>query len=131
MRGNLDSTGSKVFSVRVTQIGNVLIVMSKESNNEGSTAELKRMVEVLGEMRANPKKVTLEVRDLDLTELVDVSKVKILNPKQRRLKLVAVALTEKEAVKLQQPHLKIEMKNYRVQRRLVMTRYFGINGVLD
>ena len=53
---NPDASGSKV----VTQKCDVFILPVKRSNKEGFTAEVKRVIEGLGEVRADPKKVTLE-----------------------------------------------------------------------
>ena len=61
---NPDASGSRVVSVRATQKGNVLILLDKGSN-AGFTAEVKKVVEGLGEVRADPKKVTLGIHDLD------------------------------------------------------------------
>ena len=62
---NPDASGSRVVSARTTQKGDVLIVLDRRSNKERFTAEVRRVVEGLGEVRADPKKVTLEIRDLD------------------------------------------------------------------
>ena len=55
---NPDASGSRVVSARATQIGDVRILLDKESNNEGFTAEVRRVVEGFSEVRADPKKVT-------------------------------------------------------------------------
>ena len=89
------------------------------------------MVEGLGEVRADPKKVTLEIRDLDpiaTEEEVKVElrkalrneqmnpEVKVLNPNQRGLKLAVVVLPEEEAVKLEElSRLKVGMTSCRVR----------------
>ena len=52
-------------------------------------------------------------------------KVKVLNPKQRGLKLAIVVLPEEEAIKLEeQSHLKVDLTSCRVQCRVVVTRCF-------
>ena len=61
---NPDASGSRVVSTRATQKGDVLILLQKGSNKEGFNAEVRRVVEGLGEVRADPKNVTLEIRDL-------------------------------------------------------------------
>ena len=40
-------------------------MLDKASNKEGFTAEVRRVDEGLREVRADPKKVTLEIRNLD------------------------------------------------------------------
>ena len=62
---NPDASGSRVVSAWATQKGDVLILLDKESNKEVFTAEVRRVVEGLGEVRVNLKKVTFEIRDLD------------------------------------------------------------------
>ena len=82
-------------------------------------------------MKADPKKVTLEIRDLDplaTEKKVKVElrkplrneqtnpKVKILNPNRKGLKLVVVVLPEEEAIKLEElSHLKVGMTRCRVR----------------
>ena len=76
---------------------------------------MRRVVEGLGEVRVDPTKVTLEIRDLDplaTDEEVKIElrkdlrneqmnlEVKVLNPNRRGLKLAAVVLPEDEAIKL-------------------------------
>ena len=72
---NPDASGSTV--IRITQKGDVLILMDKESNKEGFTAEVKRVVEGLGKVRVDPKKVTLEIPDLDPLETKEEVKVEL------------------------------------------------------
>ena len=62
---NPDAIVSKVVSARETQKGDVLILLDKGSNKEGFTEEVKRVVEGFGKVRADFKKVTLEIRDHD------------------------------------------------------------------
>ena len=62
---NPEASGSRVVSDRATQKGDVLKLLDKESNKEGFTPEGRRVVEGLREVRADPKKVTLEIHDLD------------------------------------------------------------------
>ena len=52
---NPDVSGSRVVSVRATQKGDVLILLDKGLNKKGFTAEVRRVVEGLGEVRADPK----------------------------------------------------------------------------
>ena len=105
--------------------GNVLILLDKVFNKEGCTAEVRGVMESLREVRADPRKVTLEICDLEplATEekvKIELSKalrnepmnleVKILNPNRRGLKLAAVVLPAEEAVKLEElSHLKVDM----------------------
>ena len=135
---NADASGSRVISARVTQKGDVVIVLDRAFNKEGFTAEVRRVDEGLREVRADPKKVTLEIRDLDplATEeevKVELRKslrneqtnpdvlVKVLNPNQRGLKLAVVVLPEEEAIKLEELfHLKVGMTSCRVQCREVL-----------
>ena len=72
---NPDASGSRAVSARATQKGDVLILLDKGSNKEGFTAEVRRVVEDLGEVRADPKKVTLEIRDLDPLATEEEAKV--------------------------------------------------------
>ena len=51
---NSDDSGSRVVSARATKKVDVLILLAKESNKEGFTAEVRRVVEGLGEVRADP-----------------------------------------------------------------------------
>ena len=134
---NPDASGSRVVSVRATQKGKVLILLDKGSN-AGFTAEVKKVVEGLGEVRADPKKVTLGIHDLDpLTTEVKVKvelrkalrneqmnlDVMVLNPNRRRLKLAVVVLPEDEAIKLEeQSHLKVGMTRCQVRRRAARGR---------
>ena len=122
---NPDASGPRVVSARATKKGNVLILLDKGFNKEGFTAEVRRVVEGLGEMRADPKKVTLEIRGLDqlATEedvKVEVRKslrneqikleVKVLNPNGRGLKLTLVVRPEYESIKLEEEaNLKVGM----------------------
>ena len=117
-------------------------MLDRASNKEGFTAEVRRVDESLREVRADPKKVTLEIHDLDplATEeevKVELRKglwneqrnpevlVKVLNPNQRGLKLAVVVLPEEEAIKLEELfHLKVGMTSCRVRRRVVVTRCF-------
>ena len=46
-------------------------MLDQKSNKDAFIAEYKRVVESLGEVRADPKKVTLEIRDLDLLATKD------------------------------------------------------------
>ena len=62
---NLDTLGSKVVSAKATQKGDVLLLLDRGSNNEGFTEEVKSVVEGLGEDRADPRKINLDIRDLD------------------------------------------------------------------
>ena len=62
---NPDASGVTVVSARATQKGNVLILLDKGSNKESFTAEVKRVVGDLGDVRADSKKVALEIQDLD------------------------------------------------------------------
>ena len=62
---NPEATDSKVVSARARQKGNVLILLDKGSNKEGFTAEQKRVVGNLDEVRATSKKVSLVIQDLD------------------------------------------------------------------
>ena len=98
------------------------------------------MVEGLGEVRVDPKKVTLEIRDLDpLATEEEVKaelrktlrneqmnpKVKVLNPNRRGLKLAVVVLLEEETAKIEElSRLKVGMKSCQVRRRVVVTRCF-------
>ena len=52
-------------------------MLYKRSNKKGFTAEVRRVVEGLGEERANPKKVTLEIRDLEPLAIVKEVKVEL------------------------------------------------------
>ena len=111
---NLGATGWRVVSAQTTQKGDVLILLDKVPTNENFTAEVKRVVEGLDEVKADSKKGTLEIRDLsplatekslkvklrkalrnDQTKL----EVKVLNPNRRCLKLATVVLPKNEATK--------------------------------
>ena len=141
---NTDASGSRVVSARATQKGDVLIVLDRASNKEGFTAEVRRVDEGLGEVRADPKKVTLKIRDLDpLATEEEVKaelrktlrneqtnlKVKVFDPNRRGLKLAVVVLPEDEAIKLEElSRLKVGMTSCRVRRRVVVTRCFRCLG---
>ena len=60
-----------------TQKGVVLILLDRWSNKEGFTAEGRTSVEGLGEMRADSKKVTRKIRDLDSLATEEEVKVEI------------------------------------------------------
>ena len=62
---NPEATDSKVVSARARQKGDVLILLDKGSNKEGCTAEEKRVVGNLDEVRATSKKVSLVIQDLE------------------------------------------------------------------
>ena len=57
------SYAERVVRARAMQKGDVLIVLDRGSNKERFTAEVRRVVEGLDEVRAEPKKVTLEIHD--------------------------------------------------------------------
>ena len=140
----LDASGSRVVSTRETQKVDVLVLLDNGSNKEGFTAEVRRVVEGLGKVRADPKKVTLKIRDLDpLATEEEVKaelrktlrneqtnlKVKVFDPNRRGLKLAVVVLPEDEAIKLEElSHLKVGMTSCRVRRRVVVTRFFRCLG---
>ena len=87
---NPDITASKVVSARATDKCNILILLEKGSNKEGFTAEVKTVVEGLGEAMADPKKVTLEIGDLDplaTKEEVKVELRKALRKEQMNLEV--------------------------------------------
>ena len=106
---------------------------------EGFTTEVK-VVEGLGEVGADPQKVTIEISDLDplaTEEEVKVElrkalrneqmnpEVKVLNPNRRGLKLAMVVLPKDEAIKLGElSHLKVGMRSCRVRHSVVDTRCF-------
>ena len=58
---NLEAIKATVVNVRATQKCDVLIVLDKASNKEDFTVELEIVVEHHGEVRADSKKVTLEI----------------------------------------------------------------------
>ena len=63
---NPDVNEETVVSARTIQKDEVLILLDNKSNNSGFTvAKVKRVVGNLGKVKADPKKVTLEIRDLD------------------------------------------------------------------
>ena len=108
---------------------------------EGFTAEVKRVVWDLGDVRTDSKKPrdprprpscyrkrdenrVEEGSNPEQKEQLD-SEVKVLNPNQRGLKLAMIVLSEKEAGKLEEvSHLKVRMTNCRVRRRVIVTRFF-------
>ena len=116
-RKYLDASGTTVVGARATQKGDVSILLDKGSNKEGFAAEVTGVVGVLGVVKADPKKVTLENRDLDPLAsekkvLIQIKRVlqneqtkpevKVLNPNQTELKLAVVVLPEDKAVKLKE-----------------------------
>ena len=62
---NPDAIGSRIVRARATQNGDVLILLDKESNKQSFTAEVKRLVGDLGDVRADSKKVALAIQDVD------------------------------------------------------------------
>ena len=114
-------------------------MLDKGSNKEELTAEVRTVVESLGEVRADSQKVTLEIRGLELLAIKEEVKVelrkslrneqmnlevKVLNPNLSGLKLTVVVLPE-ESVKLEErSHLKLGMTSCWVRRRVVVTRCF-------
>ena len=58
---NPDASGAMVVSVRAPQKGEVLILLDRSSNKKGFTAKVKRVFGSLGEVRSDPKNVTLKI----------------------------------------------------------------------
>ena len=131
LRKEVNATEAMVVSARATQKGDVLILLDKGSNKKNFTAEVKRVVGDLGDVRTDSKKVALEIRDLDTLATEEQVKtkvkralqkeqidpeVKVLNSNRRGLKLAIVVLPEKEAAKLEEiSHLKVGMTSCRAQ----------------
>ena len=127
---NPDANEATVVSARMTQKGDFLILLYNKSNSSGFTAEVKRVVSDLAEVRADHKKVPLASEDEVKAAIRKVlqsdqmnPEVKVLNPNRGELKFTVVVLPEKEAAKLEElSHLKVGITSCRVGRRAVVTR---------
>ena len=68
---NMDTSGATVVSARAMQRSVRLILVDKGSTKEGFTAEAKKVIKSLAEVRVVSKKVALEILYLDPLAIKD------------------------------------------------------------